>query len=211
MAYDLEEQEQLDQFKAWWQRYGKLASVALALVVVGILAYQAWHRYQYQQAMQASEQFEKLSKLGYEDSKDLAQIKAISADLMDHFSSTAYAGRAAVAVAKANLAAQDSKSAKAQLTWAMEKAQESAIQSIAALQLAGLQLQEKDYAGALKSLSHSHDAGFDGLFLDLTGDVHLAQGHTEQAKKAYQSALEKLDASGRYYRYTAIKLESLGG
>jgi len=45
----------------------------------------------------------------------------------------------------------------------------------------------------------------------LRGDIYLAQGKREEAKAAYKSALEKLDISGRYYRYTTIKLESLGG
>ena len=211
MAYDLEEQEQLEVFKAWWKRYGNLASSALVIVVVGILGYQAWNHYQYKQSVQASERFEKLSKLGYEEQKDLQQIKAISADLMTNFASTPYAGRAAVAVAKANATANDVKSAKSQLTWAIDNAKESAVQAIAMLQLAGLQLQDKAYADALKTLDKSHDAAFDGLFNDLRGDIYLAQGKQEDAKKAYKAALEKLDQGGRYYRYTAIKLESLGG
>ncbi len=211
MAYDLEEQEQLETLKAWWKRYGNLASGALAVVVVGILSYQAWNYYQLKQSVQASERFEKLSHLGYEDEKDLKEIKAISADLMENFSSTAYAGRAAVAVAKANMAAKDSKSAEAQLKWAIDHGKESAIQAIAMLQLAGMQLEQKAYDTALKTLEQSHDEGFEGLFQDLRGDIYLAQGKQKEAKAAYKAALEKLDAGGRYYRYTAIKLESLGG
>ena len=34
MAYDLEEQEQLDEFKVWWKKYGKLAiNLVLAALV----------------------------------------------------------------------------------------------------------------------------------------------------------------------------------
>jgi predicted negative regulator of RcsB-dependent stress response len=210
MAYDLEEQEQLETFKAWWKQYGNYASSALLAVVVGILGYQAWNYYQHQQSAKASERFEQLTRLGYEDEKDLKQIKALSADLMENFSSTAYAGRAAVAVAKANLKANDAKSAEAQLNWAVDHAKEPAIRSIAILQLAGLQLNRKDYNAALKTLDQSHDEGFEGLFSDMRGDVFLAQGKRAEAKKAFEAALEKLDASGRYYRYTAYKLESLG-
>lgn len=211
MAYDLEEQEQLETLKAWWKRYGNYASAALAIVVVAILAYQAWNYYQFKQSVQASERFEKLTHLGYEDDKDLKEIKVISADLMENFSSTAYAGRAAVAVAKANLAAKDTKSAEAQLKWAIDHAKETSVRSIAILQLAGMQLEQKAYDAALKTLQEKHDDGFDGLFFDLRGDIYLAQGKRNEAKSAYKSALEKLDLSGRYYRYTTIKLESLGG
>lgn len=211
MAYDLEEQEQLETFKIWWKRYGNYAISALLAVIIAILAYQAWNYYQFKQSVQASERFEKMTHLGYEDDKDLKEIKLISADLMENFSSTVYAGRAAVAVAKANLSAKDSKSAEAQLRWAAEHAKESAVRSIAILQLAGIQLEQKAYDAALKTLEQKHDEGFDGLYFDLRGDVFLAQGKPDQAKAAYKSALEKLDISGRYYRYTTIKLESLGG
>jgi len=211
MAYDLEEQEQLETIKAWWKQYGNYASSALIAVVIGILGYQAWNYYQHQQSVKASERFEQLTRLGYEDEKDLKQIKTLSADLMENFSSTAYAGRAAIAVAKANLKANDAKSAEAQLNWAAEHAKEPAIRSIALLQLAGLQLTRKQFDVALKTLNESHDEGFEGLFLDMRGDVYLAQGKRTEAKAAFKSALEKLDAGGRYYRYTAYKLESLGG
>ncbi len=211
MAYDLEEQEQLETFKVWWKRYGNYAISALLAVIIAILAYQAWNYYQFKQSVQASERFEKMTHLGYEDDKDLKEIKLISADLMENFSSTVYAGRAAVAVAKANLSAKDSKSAEAQLRWAAEHAKESAVRSIAILQLAGIQLEQKAFDAALKTLEQKHDEGFDGLYFDLRGDVFLAQGKPDQAKAAYKSALEKLDISGRYYRYTTIKLESLGG
>ena len=34
MAYDLEEQEQLDEFKAWWKKNG---SMAINLVLAGLV------------------------------------------------------------------------------------------------------------------------------------------------------------------------------
>jgi predicted negative regulator of RcsB-dependent stress response len=129
---------------------------------------------------------------------------------MDKFSGTAYAGRAALIVAKANYAANDSKSAKAQLDWARNNAQEEPIKAIAQLQLAAIQLEEKQYDEALKTLAEKHDSGFDGLFADLKGDILAAQGKKTEAKAAYQDALSKLDDSGSYHHFTAHKLEALG-
>jgi predicted negative regulator of RcsB-dependent stress response len=43
MAFDLEEQEQLDEFKAWWARYGKIISNAVLAVIVAYVAYQGWN------------------------------------------------------------------------------------------------------------------------------------------------------------------------
>lgn len=210
MAYDLEEQEQLDEFKAWWKLHGQKVVVLITTLVVVYLGYQGWHYYQDQQSLKASTQYENLLKLDITDAKNLKAIQSVSAQLMDKYSSTPYAGRAALTAAKANFQANEIKSAKSQLEWAANNAKEDAIQAMALLELASLQFEEKDYAGALKTLGKKHTSGFDGLFADLKGDVLVAQGKPADAKVAYKEALEKLDSQGRLLRFTQHKLEVLG-
>jgi predicted negative regulator of RcsB-dependent stress response len=207
MAYDLEEQEQLDEFKAWWKKNGKMATnLVLALVV----AYAAWQFYGYYQNKKAVEASSLFQTLVVNDLSKTAEIKAQSAKLMDDFSGTPYAGRAAVFAAKANFAANDSKSAKAQLEWAIKNAKESAVKAIAGLQLAEILYDEKSYDEASKVLAAISDKGFEGLKANLQGDVLLAQGKQAEAKKSYQTALENLDEQGKLHQYTQQKLESLG-
>lgn len=210
MAYDLEEQEQLDAFKAWWKLHGqKIISVVIAILVI-VVAYQAWNAYQGQQSLKASAKYEMLIKLDANDPQNLKAVQSISGELMESFSSTPYAGRAAVTGAKANMAANELQAARKQLEWAADHAKEDAVQAIALLQIAALQFQEKDFEGALKTLNQSHADGFDGLFLDLKGDVLMAQNKKAEAKKSYEEALTKLDSEGRYRQYTLHKLEALG-
>lgn len=207
MAYDLEEQEQLDAFKSWWKSNGKFVLGIAALALVSFSGYEGWKYYQYQQSAQASQQFQLMAAT---DIKDGKKIRALSAEIMDKYSSTPYAGRAAVAVAKLNYQEQDIASAKAQLEWASKNAKEDAVKSIALLQLAAIQFEEKAFDAALKTLSTQPDAAYAGLFADLKGDVLVAQGKAEEAKSAYKEALGKLDLEGSYYRYTEHKLEALG-
>lgn len=207
MALDLEEQDQLDALKTWWKVYGNIISSAALAVAVIFAGYRGWDYYQQQQSAQASAKYQALTQV---EKTDVKAIKAISAELIEKYASTPYAGRAAVAAAQTNYLAKDIKSAKSQLEWAAKNAKEDAVKSVALLQLAGLQTEEKDFDAALKTLAEKHDAGFDGLFADLKGDVLAAQGKKAEAKLAYQDALTKLDAQGRYYRYTEYKLEALG-
>ena len=210
MAYDLEEQEQLDEFKAWWKQHGqKVMTVVTGLVVV-YLGYQSWNWYQNQQSLKASAQYENLVKLDISDTKNLKAIQSISGEIMDKFSGTPYAGRAALTAAKANFQANELKSAKTQLEWAADHAKEDAIRAMALLELAAMQVQEKDYASALKTLEERHSSGFDGLFADLRGDVFATQGKTAEAKAAYKEAVEKLDPEGHFVKFTQHKLEALG-
>ncbi len=210
MAYDLEEQEQLDEFKAWWALHGKKVVTLVTVLLASYLGYQGWHYYQNQQGMKASTQYENLVKLDITEAKNLKAIQMLSADLMDKYSGTPYAGRAALTAAKANFQANETKSAKAQLEWAAKNAKEDAIQSMALLELASLHVQDKDYVSALKTLNEKHSTGFDGLFADLKGDVYVAQGKAQDAKKAYKESMEKLDQQGRLLKFTQHKLEALG-
>ncbi|MDL5391415.1 tetratricopeptide repeat protein, partial [Escherichia coli] len=68
------------------------------------------------------------------EDKNLKAIQSVSAELMDKYSSTPYAGRAALTVAKANYENKDVKSAVAQLEWANKNAKEEAVSTIALLQ-----------------------------------------------------------------------------
>ena len=210
MAYDLEEQEQLDEFKAWWALHGKKVVTLVTVLLASYLGYQGWHYYQNQQGMKASTQYENLVKLDITEAKNLKAIQMLSSDLMDKYSGTPYAGRAALTAAKANFQANETKSAKAQLEWAAKNAKEDAIQSMALLELASLHVQDKDYVSALKTLNEKHSTGFDGLFADLKGDVYVAQGKAQDAKKAYKESMEKLDQQGRLLKFTQHKLEALG-
>jgi len=207
MAYDLEEQEQLDELKAWWKTYGKLVGNTVLGLLVAYAAYQGWNVYQGKQSVEASTEYQALQVA---DEKDVKTIQSKAAIIMDKYSSTPYAGRAALFAAKANYASNDAKSAKSQLEWAIKNAKETSVSAIASLQLANILAEEKDYQGALKLLEAEHDAGFDGLFSDLKGDVLVALGKKSEAKAAYEHALTKLDAQGKYHVLTQQKLEALG-
>ena len=207
MAYDLEEQEQLDELKAWWKAHGHIVLLVIGMAIASSLGVQGWKYYHNKQSKEASAQFQVLTQ---SDPKNIKAIQSLSAGLMEKYASTPYAGRAAVVAAKANFAAGDAKSAKAQLEWAAENAQEDPVKSIALLQLAAIQLDEKQYDAALKTLTEKHDAGFDGIFADLKGDILVAQNKKAEAKVAYEEALTKLDVKNHYSSYTQHKLEALG-
>jgi len=207
MALDLEEQEQLDALKTWWNAYGNKVTTALLVIVLAVVSFKGWAYYQHKQSTEASAKYEDLIKL---DPKATKEIQVISADLMEHYASTPYAGRAALTVAISNLTINDTKSAKAQFDWAAKNAKETQIQAIANLQLAGVQFEEKNYEEALKTLAIKHDEGFDALYADMRGDILLAQNKRDEARAAYQEALSKFGTESRYYFFTQHKLESLG-
>ena len=207
MAYDLEEQEQLDEFKVWWKKNGSMSINFVLAVLVAYLAWQGYHYFQNKKSIEASALYQTMLTT---DPVKVSDIKSQSAKLMENYSGTPYAGRAAVYAAKTNFAANDLKSAKSQLDWAIKNATEGAVKAIAGLQLADILFEEKNYDEASKALAAIDDKGYAGLKANMQGDVFLAQGKQAEAKKAYATALENLDAQGRLHAYTQQKLESLG-
>lgn len=208
MALDLEDQEQLDEFKAWWDAYGKLT---INVVVLCVAAYAAWQGYQYFQnkkALDASDLYQSMMAI---DADKPELVAAEANKLMEEYTSTPYAGRAAVYLAKSEFESKKNTEAKMHLQWAIDQAKESAVQSIASIQLATLLLSEKDYAGAEKALTTATDAGYMGIKESLMGDMYLAQGKQADAKAAYEKAIANLDPQGRLSLYAKQKLEALGG
>jgi len=207
MALDLEEQEQLDEFKAWWDKNGKLLINA---IIIGLIAFAAWQAYQSWTHNKAAEASNIYQTLVTTDTSKSSEIKLQSTKLKDNYKGTPYAGRAAVYAAKASYISKDIADAKTQLEWAIKNAKESSVSAIASIELAGILYENKEYDAANKVLNDIKDPGFYGLKDNMLGDILLAQNKPEDAKKAYENALKNLDHQGKLFRLTQQKLESLG-
>lgn len=208
MAFDLEEQEQLDELKAWWKANGTKVTLAVAVVVAVAAGVQGWRVYQKNQQHQAALAYEAVQS-GVQ-SRDTKRIRETAGPLIEKYPGTPYATRAALLAAGANFELGDAKSAKAQLQWVVEHTKEEGARDIARLRLAGILLDEKNYEEAMKTLGTSHEKAFDGLFSDLKGDVLTAQGKVADARAAYQAALEKIDEKSAYRQVVEMKLDGLG-
>jgi predicted negative regulator of RcsB-dependent stress response len=220
-TYDLEEQEQLAEIKAWWKQYGNLVTGIVIAASVGVLLWQGWTWYQSNQAAKASAVYAVLQRATLD--RDTQKIKSATGELVEKFGSTAYAPLGALTAAKALHESGDIKSAKAQLNWVADNGHDE-LRDIGRLRLAALLLDEKAYDEALKALSASHGSGFDARFSELKGDVYAAQGKKTEASAAYAAALSKLgdtskegkstlqsqQANAPYREMIQQKLDSLG-
>lgn len=205
---DLQEQEQVDAFKAWWKRNGKWLLLALVLAIGGVAAVQGWKVYKGKQEAAAATLFTDLAR--QVQSNDPRRINDAAAVMMEKYASSGYATRTALLAAQVNIQAKDVAPAKRQLQWVIEHAQEAALKDVARLKLASLLLDEKDYAAALMQLNAAHPEAFNGLYADLKGDVLSAQGKTAEARVAYREAYAKTDAESMYRNLIQMKLDGLG-
>jgi predicted negative regulator of RcsB-dependent stress response len=205
-VYDLEEQEKIDALKAWWRQYGKLVILTIVACFAAIGAVNAWRWYQNRQAEQAAEVFAPIPRLS--DKEDLAKIQDAAARLRQDYGSTGYAARAALLSAEASFKAGDIARARSELEWVIEHSREAGLRDIARLRLAAVALDEKKYDEAMSLLNSKHENAFDGLFLELKGDVLVAQGKIDEARELYSEALKKIE--GQYRPIVEAKRDSLG-
>ena len=207
MALDLEEQEQVDELKALWKKYGTYITRGVIAFFVLYGLFQGWGYYQTKQSLGASELYQSIVVLDEKNTKDILEK---SQKLMDDYSGTPYAGRAAILFAKASYLEGNKDKAKEKLDWARSHAKESATESIALIQLGQILVEEKKYEDALKKVNEVDNEGYLGLSNDLKGDILNAMGKKEEAKKAYQEALKRFGPKDPYAKFTQEKLESLG-
>lgn len=213
-AYDLEEQEQLSAMKAWWEKNGNLVTGAVLVFAIAVAGYQGWRWYQAKQTAESGAIYAALTQA--EQVKDMAKLRVLTDEIISKHGDTAVAELAAVLTAKAELDAGNGKAARSKLEWAVAKGSDPLLRDLARLRLASVQLDEKDYAAALKMLEPAPAPVFTARFEDLRGDLLFAKGDVAAAKSAYARALEGINKqagqqSMGFRVAVQTKLDALGG
>lgn len=206
-VYDLEEQEQIDELKAWWGRYGNAITVGLVLALLVVAGVQGWRWWAAKRAEDASVLYAAVSDAVR--TKDVAKGKDAAAQLTDRYAGTGYAPRGALLLGKLLYDNGDRAGAKAQYAWVVEHATEEELQAIARYRLAQVQIDEKQPDAALATLEGKHPDTFDGLYADLRGDALVAAGRPADARGAYEAALAKLDPKSTYRNYVQVKRDAI--
>src|SRR5262245_560995 len=207
MAYDLQEQEQLATFKAWWEKYGNLILTAATIVLLAIAAFNGWRWYERREGQLAAEEYDKL--LTAMEAKEAPKIKELAGGIIEKYSRSIYASLAALQAAKTYHESGDNNGAKAQLRWVIDKSGRPELAATARVRLAGVLLDEKAYDQALSVLSDNIPPSHAVQFADRRGDVLLALNKVDEARAAYKQALDKAGADHPLRAYIQLKFDAL--
>jgi predicted negative regulator of RcsB-dependent stress response len=204
---DLQEQEQLDELKAFWKQYGNLITWVITACLLAFAGWNAWGWYQRDQAVKASAMFDELDKAAAAGDAD--KVGRVFGDLKDRFGGTAYAQQGGLLAARVQYEKGQADGAKASLGWVAENAAEDEYRAIARLRLAGVLLDAKQYDAAVKALDAVPGKDFAALVADRRGDVLLAQGKKDEARNAYLAAYKAMSEKQDYRRLIEAKLTAL--
>ena len=206
-VYDLEEQEKLDELKAWWKQWGNAIIAAIAVFVIVLSGIQWWRTHQNALIAEAATLYGAVTKAAEE--KDVKKVVDAAKAIADKYPASAYAPRAALVAAKIAFDKGDLAGAKTQLEWAVTNAKEDELKSVARLRLAAVLADEKNFDGAVKQLDANTGAGFEAATAALRGDILFTQGKLADAKNAYALAIAKTDPQADK-QLLQLKLDALG-
>src|SRR5690554_3727352 len=212
--YDLEEQEQLSQLKAWWEQNGKYVTGLIVAAAVASVSWQGWNWYQNKKADEAAGLYYVLHQAA--GAGEAARARDAAGQLVEGYSGSAYATMGALLSAAAQVDGGDVRNARAQLDWVMKHADEALVRDLARLRLGILMFDEGDLDGALAQLSAAPHEALRARYADVRGDVLFAAGRRAEAREAYQEVLnalgdEQSQAVEMVRSITRVKLESLEG
>ncbi len=205
---DLQEQEQLDALKAFWNKYGNLITWLLVLVLGAFAAWNGWNYWQREQGLKAGGMFEELERAAL--AGDAEKTGRVFADLKANFPRTAFAEQGGLLAAKVQFEKGQADAARASLNWVADNASEEEIKTAARLRLAAVLAEGKLYDDALKALAAATAPGFEALVADRRGDVLVIQGKKDEARAAYQAAYAAMGEKIDYRRLIEAKLTALG-
>ncbi len=213
MAYNLQEQEQIDELRAFWTRWGTLILAALTLALLSYAGYKGWDLYQWRQAQAASSHYGQV--LEAIDRKDVATIKSRSQDLMKSYPSTAFAQMAGLVAARGLLDGGDRAGATESLRWVADNGRNAEFRLLARLRLSALQLDDKAWDAALASLSspdlESASADLKAEFADRRADILFASGKPQEARAEYDRALSLATPQNALREIIELKRDAIRG
>ena len=205
---DLEEQEQLDQLKHFWAKFGNLLTWVLLIVLTAYAGWNGWQYWQRDQAAKAGGIYDELERSA--QAGDADRVSKVWADLQARYPATAFAEQGGLLTAKAQFDKGQADAARGTLEWVAANAKEDEYRAIARLRLAGVHLEAKRYDEALKLVSSEVPEAWVGLAADRRGDILQAQSRTAEAVTAYQQAWKALAKDVDYRRLVEAKLVALG-
>lgn len=204
---DLEEQEQLDDLRHFWKKYGNLITWFLIAVLGSYAAWNAWNLWQSNQATRASVLYDEIDRAAA--GGDTARVQQAFGDIKDNYGRTVYAQQAGLLAGRALAEKGQADAARAALQWVAESAGDKGLQASARLRLAGLLVEAKQYDEALKQLSGNFPGTYGALAADRRGDIYNLQGKKAEARTEYTKAWQGL-AGTDYRGLVEVKLTALG-
>ncbi len=201
------EDQQIEALKKWWKENGTSLLLGLGIGIAGLLGWREYLDYRTTHSAEASDIYLQVQQQAATSKLDEAHISKANL-LRSEYDNTPYAALASMAQAKNEYENGDSESALMHLRWAADNSSEVDVQHIAKLRIVRILLEQKKYEEAASILQAEHPPSFTAGYEELKGDMYVATDKVEQARIAYDKAINASEAGAS--PWLQLKRQDLG-
>lgn len=207
MVVHIQDEQEVANFKYFWQRWGRwifAILVILSLAYLGYVLYQSHLRSNNEKAAEVFDTF-----ISQARANNLTESKKALVQLQEKYPDTMNATQATLMMAGS--AFDDGKYDEAirHLQWVKARQHDDLLQTIVAQRLATVYLQQGKYNEALQALDVKVTNELKPVLLETKGDVLQAQKKNTEAVAAYQQALNLLSKDSVQREIIQMKISSL--
>ena len=208
MAYDLQEQESLDELKAWWEKWGNLVLSVITVVCLAFAGYNGMKWWQRHQAQEAGLAYSSLQTAIMQQS-EVSSVEKIVDALIEDAGSTVYGPMGALSASRYLESKGEAAKAQELLHWVVTESDRIEYQTVARVRLAGFLIDDKKYEEAVSMLSAALPTDRQiALVNDRLGDAYFAKGDIVNARRVWQEAL-KHPIDPALMGFVQLKLQAL--
>jgi len=204
--YETEEQ-QVEAIKKWWSENYKMV-VFLTIIGLGsIVAVQQWKQNQTVGAQTASMEYDHILQV-VKENKDESISQQVEI-MLNEYPDYTYADLSAMLEAKQMIEAGKLAEAEEKFQWVITNSKAQNLQHISRIRLATLLSAQDKNEEALKLLN-VEKGSFTASYLEVKGDILVALNRINEARSAYDQALEAYAAIGANAQILRVKRNDLG-
>ena len=206
---ELDEHEQGERVRKWIRQNGSSMITGIALGLALVFAWQWWQGKGARHKEEAAAQYYSFGDAL--DAKDAAKAKVFSALLTDKYSDTPFADLAVLRTAAFLQNTGKTAEAIKLLQSSITRVKQPDLAEMFALRLVRLELFAGKPDQAASRLASLAKPRYPAIADELRGDIAVAKGKRDEARKAYQAALTTLDQAAPTRNLIELKLIDVGG
>lgn len=205
------EEEQIAAIKNWWKTNGTSVILAIVAALAIVFGYRAWQNNVEANKASASGLYQRLLTVAtaQQGLGDEQSAKFIAGEIKTNYSDTEYARFAALYLAKIHAEAGELDEAIAELDFVLASTQDVRTMHIVKARKARVLASKGEYDSALALLNATEEA-FKPSYLEITGDILLAQGDEDGARETYLEAYGLVKDEPQRAPLLGVKLSDLG-
>ena len=192
------DEEQVEAIKKWLDENGTSLVVGIVVAVAGVFGFQSWQNSTREAGEAAASLFQSLTDAAVVaptvtlDEETLQSSRFIADTLKTDHGDTTYAQFAALLMARLAVEENDLELAIKELQWVLDHGPQESVEVITRMRLARVLLASQKRDEALAQVESLDAGAHESSRQEALGDIYLTQERHEDARAAYQAALDAM-------------------